>query len=427
VATVKRSWFAGFFLTVLACGGGRGPVVQEVASPSRTGDAADPALAVDHGSGDWLMTWVSGEHLWFARSRDEGVSWTEPARVTRKRGDVHPHGESSPRLVISPRRILAAVWTNSVDVPGRRWPASNIRFARSLDGGRYWSPALTLNDDTSAAPGGHIFHGAAWSGDSTLLVTWMDERGGAQPADAAEQGAHPGHHPATDAEPDATIYLATSLNGGVRWGPNRPLWGAACPCCRVSLARAPDGSVIAGWRKHFPGSVRDPVVAPVGARTAPAAPIRVAVDDWVYPGCPHTGPGISVDARGTTHIAWYVGKPRAAGVFYARSSRVGEAAFGAPLAVISAATLPTSHPRVAALPGGGAIVATDVDARGNAVLVVTGISADGVVLGHTEVTGTAGADHPEVIGLGDGSALVAWTQRRGDASAVRVARVRLER
>jgi hypothetical protein len=412
-------------LTVVMQGCGRSTLrVDDLRAPEGPGSSADPALAVDPATGDWLLSWVGPDtsggtwNVWFARSRDRGGSWSDPVRVSNKPDDVHPHGESSPRLVVSPRGVLAAVWTNSIDVPGRAWPASNIRFARSVDGGKTWSPTITLNDDTTGAPGGHIFHGAAWSGDSTLLVTWLDERGGAVPGDSASEvggggGAHPGHHPESNLEPDARIYLASSTNGGVRWASNRPLWGQACPCCRVSLARGPDGNVVAAWRKHFPGSVRDPVVAPVVAGPAPAE-TRVATDGWVYPGCPHTGPGVTVDSRGTIHVAWFSGKPKGAGVFYGRQPAGGS--FGPPVEILSGTT---SHPRVAALPDGGAIVAADVDSRRFSGVVLARISAAGRVVGRRNVASAMGADHPDVIALRDGSVLVAWTQKEKVAKDAR--------
>jgi hypothetical protein len=420
-----RGWGLGVVCMALACG--RESVrIEEVRSPSGTEAAADPSLALDPRSGDWLMTWVNSGNLWFARTSDSGATWSAPVRVTDKPDDVHPHGESSPRLVVSPRGTLAAVWTNSIDVPGRAWPASNIRFARSVDGGQTWSRAITLNDDTTGAPGGHIFHGAAWSGDSTLLVAWLDERGGAAPGDSGVEGAHPGHHPETTLEPDATIYLARSLNGGARWGPNQPLWGAACPCCRVSLARGPDGNVVAGWRKHFPGSVRDPVVANVSNGATPPPVTRVATDGWVYPGCPHTGPGVTVDARGTIHVAWFTGKPNGEGVFYGRQPAGAGASFSAPVQVVGGRM--TAHPRVAALPDGGAVVATDVESRRYNGLVVARISPDGALRGRRDVASALGADHPDVIALADSTVLVAWTQKEktdGEArTIVRIARVR---
>lgn len=417
-----RAWSLGLSCTVLACSR-EGVRIEEVQSPSGAAAAADPALAIDPRSGDWLMSWVSAGNLWFARTGDDGASWSTPVKVTSSSGDVHPHGESAARLVASPRGVLAAVWTNSIDVPGRQWPASNIRFARSSDGGATWSRTITLNDDTAGAPGGHIFHGAAWSGDSSLLVTWLDERGGATPGDSAGEGAHPGHHPEATLEPDARIYLASSTNGGGRWGPNHPLWGAACPCCRVSLARGPDGVVVAAWRKHFPGSVRDPVVASVASGPSLQPETRVAIDGWVYPGCPHTGPGVTVDQRGTTHVAWLTGKANGEGVFYARRTAGGS--FTPPVEVLGGRM--TAHPRVAALPDGGAIVAVDPDSREFTGLVLARISSDGRVAGRRKIATALGADHPDVIALSDSTVLVAWTQKEktGAESRTRIRIVRV--
>jgi hypothetical protein len=395
--------------------------VEELAPPSVSGQSADPVVAVDPGTGDLLLSWVAGDssgwHLFFARSGDAGVTWSAPVRVTDREHDVHPHGESSPRLVAAPG-VVALAWTNSVTAPGRKWPGSNIRFSRSTDSGRTWSPALTLNDDSAAAPAGHIFHGAAWSGDSGLVVAWMDERGGAAPGNTAEEG-HQGHHVETPEEPDATVYLASTGDLGRTWAPNLALWGAACPCCRVALARTPDGGVLAAWRKHFAGDVRDVVVTPLSTHSGGG--LRVHEDNWVYPGCPHTGPGAAVDASGRRHVTWFNGKAGAVGVYYARAER--GAAFGDPTALVTARTLPTAHPRVAALPDGGTVVAWDVGADGKAALFVARVSPDGRPGRPVRVADSDGADHPEVAALGDGRAVVTWTERRDGRSAMRLARI----
>jgi hypothetical protein len=409
---------------VAACGGA-GPELTELAPPVGSAQSADPDLAVDPTTGDLLLSWVGGDssgwHVYVARSTDRGAAWSAPVRVTDREHDVHPHGESSPRLVAGPGGVLAAAWTNSIPAPGRRWPGSNIRFARSTNGGRTWGAAITLNDDTARGPAGHIFHGAAWAADSTLLVAWMDERGGVTPMDA-EVTEHTGHHPEENEEPDATVYLAQSTDLGRSWSPNRPLWGAACPCCRISLVRGPDGAVVAGWRQHFAGNVRDVVVAPVGLEPAPAGS-RVHADDWVYPGCPHTGPGVAVDARGSAHVTWYTGKPGAAGVFYAKRSGTGE--FGAPTPLVRAATLPTAHPRLAALPDGGAMVAWDVTGDGRSVLMIARLAADGDIVWKKEVPRSGKADHPEVAVYGDGTAVVAWTDLAASAEGSRLRAVRV--
>ena len=170
-------------LLILGCGGDAQGVHALPGTPARDHVAsADPSLANDPERGDLLLTWVgdegSGWRLYFSRSRDGGDAWSRPVRVTSDTGEVKPHGEASPRLVAGPGGRLAVVWPRDVPVAGRRWPASTIRVARSLDGGRTWLAPVTINDDTTAAPVGHNFQGAAWAGDSGLVAAWLDERAG---------------------------------------------------------------------------------------------------------------------------------------------------------------------------------------------------------------------------------------------------------
>jgi hypothetical protein len=402
------------------------PRLHSLDPPTQDAQSADPALATDPATGDVLLSWVAGDsagwHLYFARSPDGGTGWSAPVRVSDREHDVHPHGESSPRLVAAPG-VVALVWINSVPAPGRRWPGSNVRFSRSADGGRTWSPALTLNDDTaSATPRGHIFHGAAWRGDSGLVVAWMDERGGAAPGNTDVED-HGSHHPEAMEEPDATIYVAESGDLGRTWRTNRPFRGAACPCCRVSLARRSGGTVFAAWRKHFAGNVRDVVVAPLDGDPEET---RVHEDGWVYPGCPHTGPGLAIDTAngGLAHVTWYNGKPGTVGVYYAWAA-ISDMEFGAPLPLVAARTLPAAHPRVAALANGGALAAWDVGADGQAGLHVARIAPNGRASRPAHLAGSAGADHPEVLALTDGIALVAWTEQRNGERRLRLARVPL--
>ena len=142
-----------------------------------------------------------------------------------------------------------------------------------LDGGRTWLDAVTINDDTLAAPVGHNFQGVAWSGDSGLVAAWLDERNGAPTAHHHDRLATAND---STSEPDATVYLARSSDFGRTWEPNQAIWGGACPCCRITLAREADGRVAAAWRQHFPGNVRDVVVAALAP--SPGPPVRVSPD-----------------------------------------------------------------------------------------------------------------------------------------------------
>jgi hypothetical protein len=391
-----------------------------------TGQSADASLAVDPASGDVLLAWVGGGAevwtLYVARSRDGGTTWSAPRKVAggpQAPREVHPLGESSPRLVAAPGGRLAIAWPNSVPVAGHKWPATMLRLARSSDGGATWSPPITLNDDSAtASPVSHQFHGAAWQGDSGLVVAWLDERHTKEELAAAGGAEPPG------GEPDATIYAAASSDFGRQWAPNERLWGRVCPCCRVSLARGPSGAVTAAWRQHFEGSVRDVVLAPL-TRGPPPTPSRVHADQWVYPGCPHTGPAVAASADGWLHTAWYSGKPGASGVFY-RRVRTAPSDTGGPLVgVFRAQHVPTAHAAVAALADGGALVAYDVGPDGARVIRLARISPDGRRVAEATIPGSTGGGYPQLARTGWESAVVAYTATAGDRRSVRAVRVRL--
>lgn len=384
-------------------------------------ESGDAALVVAPDSGVVYFAWVEGDsggrRVQFARSSDGGASWSQPVTVSDGPTDVGPpHGEASPRLVIGDAGQVALVWSRSVAVPGRQWPASLIRFARSVDGGASWSAPITLNDDSTSAPGTHTFHGVGWSEQAGLVVAWLDERGGE---------GFPGHHHAAGnpsaqvaVESDARIYMTSSADFGGSWTANQPVWGGVCPCCRVALAPEPDGGMVAAWRQHFPGDVRDIVVAPLepGAMT----PQRVHEDNWEYPGCPHTGPALAISAAGTQHVVWYTGKPGGAGVYYARRDSAG--ATTPPVGLVTGASVQTAHATVEPLPDGGALVALDVGEEGNRAIRVVRIDARGRVAEAETLEGSAGGSYPQVAVLGD-EALVAWTGPADGGSAVRMVRL----
>jgi hypothetical protein len=395
----KRLWLP---LLLAACSSSE-PEVTMLAGPASTAtESTDAALAIDPGTGDVVMSWVEGDTsgyaLKVARSTDGGATWSEPSAVTTSTGEVKPHAEAAPRLVAA-SGALGVFWSRQHHVPGRRFPASEMRFARSLDGGRAWSAPITLNDDTTGAPAGHTFHGATAVGDSTFVVAWLDSR---QVVDSTH-GAHLAHH-----EGSSYVFSTSSNDLGAHWQPaNRKFWGNACPCCRVSLAPAADG-VIAAWRGHFEGDVRDIVVAKLAEGERPE---RVHADNWVFPGCPHSGPGLAADGE-DLHLAWFTGAPERMGVYYTRRG-------GEPVQIVGGQALPTGHPAVAPL-ADGAVVAVNLNSAGERVLSVAFVHAGSARV--VEVPDTQGADHPQIVRIANDQALIAWTQN----ARLRVARVTID-
>jgi BNR repeat-like domain len=421
---VRRTpvWLTVVWMAGLACRRDGDMRIFAVSVPSAgAAQSADPALTVDPGSGDVVAGWIEGDgktwSLYVARSADTGKQWSAPVRVAGGTGqpdEVHPHGESSPRLVAGPGHRLALVWPNNIKVEGRKWPAAMLRFSRSLDGGQTWSRPVTLNDDTTGALVSHQFHGAALVGDSGLAVAWLDERGAAAPIATGRDG-----HAEHALEPDAHIYLASSPDFGGRWSPNRMGWNAACPCCRISLARGADGRAVAAWRQHFPGNVRDVVTAAVSS--TPSQPQRVHPDDWAYAGCPHSGPALATAADGATHVVWYTGKEGGAGVYYAKQMRGKSTGPAVPL--VSGQGLGVAHPAVAALPAGGALAGYDVSPDGKRLIRLAHLLADGSIADQTEIEGSEEGKYPQLVVVDSSTALLGWTTSSGDGSSIRFARI----
>lgn len=424
---------AGASLLLAAACGGR-PEVRPLALSPAGGQiaSADPSLARDPARGDVLMSWVGddggGWRIWFSRSSDGGETWSPAVRVTPNTGEVKPHGEASPRLVAGPGGRLAIVWPRDLPVAGRRWPASAIRLARSLDGGRTWLAPVTINDDTTGTPNGHNFQGAAWAGDSGLVAGWLDERGGVPPAHRHDDAATANDR---TSEPDATIFLASSPDFGRTWAPNQAVWGGACPCCRITLARGGGGRVVAAWRGHFPGNVRDVVTAAVAPRSEP--PTRVHDDGWIYPGCPHNGPGLSLGADGVRHVVWYTAANGRAGLYYRAVSMTGGYETGAgqspgePVPLVEGRKLPPVHGAVAALPGGGAVAAMDARLGGSRPISVAEIRPGARRPRAVAVPGSEGGLYPQILSVSDTVALVAYTVGLASRREVRLVRVWLRR
>lgn len=392
--------------------------LQPAASPSRAEAAGDVALVRDPGSGDVLAAWVarvdSSWRVRFARSTDAGRSWSAPVTVTPEAGDASPpHGESSPRLVAAPGGRFAIFWARSVPAAGRQWPGSEMRMARSLDGGATWETPRTLNSDSTGAVGTHTFFGAAVLDDTTLVAAWLDER--------HPELMHGHQHPLPDtsheptSEADARIFAVTSHDFGASWGPNTALWGAVCPCCRVSLTPTPDGRIVAAWRQHFPGNIRDIVTASlIPAR----APERLSHDNWSYPGCPHTGPAIAVDSAGTEHVVWYTGKAGNAGIFYAR--RAPGSPPSRPVGIATAQTLATAHASVLVV-GQGVLAAYDMSPRHGRSIQLAWLDQQGRLAQTLPVPESASGQYPQLALADDTTALVAWTQ----SDSVKMVRLRV--
>jgi hypothetical protein len=300
-------------------------------------------------------------------------------------GAIEAHGEAPPQLAADSAGGISVLYTVGKEVPGERFPKSALRFIRSADAGRTWSSPVTVNDGDEF--GSHNFHALTAAPDGSLLATWLDARKG-----------------------KSGVWMSRSTDGGRTWDANRPIYtDPTCPCCRTAVAVAGNGTIYVAWRAILPGDVRDVVVTrsdDEGRTWAP--PVRTRADDWVYPGCPHAGPSLEVDARGDLHVAWWTGKEGEAGVYYARSDDGGRTFVAQPVATGDRAR--PAHVQLA-VSGERVYVAWD-DGLGEVPRVLLRRSADGGrSFGPEALLSEPGvaASYPVLALYGD-SVAVAWSQ-----------------
>ncbi len=97
-----------------------------------------------------------------------------------------------------------------------------------------------------------------------------------------------------------------------------------CPCCRPSIGFGNDGSVYVSWRAVLDNNVRDVMIAASRDEGATwGAPVRVAEDNWVINGCPHSGASIGAIGK-RLFIAWHAVREKQAGLSLAYSDDGGK-------------------------------------------------------------------------------------------------------
>lgn len=387
--------------------------VQHINEPQVGGEqVGDLSLAIDPLKHDLLMSWVAGDgdgyRIWFSRSSNEGQSWSTPVAVTPEGEPLRLHPESSPMLVADDRGRVGISYSTSVEIEGRQFPASDLRFVRSTDGGATWGEAVTVNDDTADGPGSHAFFSVTQGVTGSLFAAWLDSRPGAEAIDPGEPEGH-----------DASIHLARSEDFGVSWGPNLSQWSRVCPCCRTSVVVDPNGSVFASFRKHYPGQIRDAVIARLDG-----PPVRLHQDDWEQDSCPHSGPPLALSRDGTLRMAWFTGAEGRAGVYFRQSTPEYIDSTTTPLPVLVSEKLPTVHVSLVEAGMSGTLIACDADSTGGRQVTLVRVGTSGKHIAERFVLpDSKGAAYARVAVVPGGHvAYVGWTTHEGDRSMVHLAK-----
>lgn len=389
----------------------RGPMSHEARSPRAApaprdvrapvpGVSSTPSCAFDATGRLWAV-WVEGEHVLASSSPDSGTSWARAVLVNPVPAPIDDNGEGRPKIALGEKGEVLVTWTEKLGAPY----SGQVRFSRSVDGGRTFSPPVTINDDRSIT--GHRFDTLVAGPGPRVTVAWLDRRDHDRAVAAGRPYA------------GTALYAAVSLDGGATFLPNRKVADHVCECCRIGGARDREGNVVLLFRAIFDARTRDHALAILDANGIPGPVRRASFDAWQIDGCPHHGPAIAACDDGTIHLAWYKGEGTSGrGLFYTRSRDGGVTEEAARRIAPPGAR--ASHPSVLAI-GPDVVLAWLEPGEGTTRVVARRSTDRGATWGAPRELGrtTGAADHPFLV-AGPRGAVLSWFDDEGGLSLVAV-------
>ena len=273
------------------------------------------------------------------RHSTDGKSFSDPVRVNDREGDATVRNENPPKVAVARNGDVYVCWANE----RAKWKG-DIRFARSTDGGKTFSPSITINSDGGRAPTGHAFQSVAVDRKGRIYVAWIDERNKKE----GDRGAQ--------------IWMSVSEDGGRTFSRDRKILSDVCECCRTNIQVDSAGRLFLAYRT-VPAAgpmYRDIMVARSEDGGKSFEPVRVSEDRWEINACPVTGPGLSINSRGQIAVVWFTGGDKQ-GLYYSASADHG-ISYSGRRQLDSTANL-GKHAQTVALSDGRLLVAWDEKAE----------------------------------------------------------------
>lgn len=386
--------FWRWVLPVILCLAWAALVQPALAAGSHRRVALGTSAAFDRQNRLWIVRTEpvdKNAHVILQRSDDNGTTWQPAIRATTTAEPVSADGENRPKLAFGPRNEIYVTWTS----PTSEKFTGDIRFTRSLDGGKSWSAPAVVHRDRQVIT--HRFESLLVDQVGRVWVTWIDKRdlGAAQAAKQEYSGA--------------AVYYAYSDDQGATWRGDYKLADHSCECCRIALTLDAKGRAVAMWRHVFPPNERDHAFAVLQPEGKGVVVERVTMDHWKIDACPHHGPSLAITADGTRHAVWFNQVNGDGRVFYGRLT-------GSEPAAVRPLPVGAAHADVAARGNRVAIVWKRFD--GTMTRVESWLSQDG---GRNFTAGptlqTAGnSDQPRLLS-NDKATLVVWRTDDGVAVA----------
>ena len=266
----------------------------------------------------WLwLAQVQDGYVMVSHSEDQGKSFSAVVKVNPQPEFISASGETRPKIMLSKSGNIYISWTQSLDTPY----AGNIRFSRSLDGGKSFAAPITVNDNLD--PITHRFEAMGINERGQIYLAWLDKRDAVAAKNKGEKYT------------GIAVYYAMSDDEGKSFHANIKVADHSCECCRVAMAIDRTDTPVIVWRHIFGKNVRDHGLARLDGSVRKAddesTVQRVTFENWEVEACPHHGPALSISGD-VYHLAWFNHATERSGLFYAHSADGGKT-FSAPMSV----------------------------------------------------------------------------------------------
>ena len=293
-----------------------GIITPKIAATHNFTQGHNPSVAVDPNTGELFAVYTLTENnstdIYITKSTDNGSSFSTPVRINDKPGDAADTWNTIP-IRFGANNETYVTWMISKDDPDFEWGLTELRVARSSDGGNTFSPAV---NPVTGYKSEKAFFDLSIDGNETLYLSFLDSL-------TNESGTKIIEYP-------SSYKLVKSVDGGKTFNSPVMLDNQNCVCCQTVSAIGPDGEIYFAWRDSqyeqdlIPvdpdnaynygfsnGSlfddfdyenyetIRDIVIRHTvdngtGEEFSPIT--KVSQDKWYINGCPDAGPGMTFDS-----------------------------------------------------------------------------------------------------------------------------------